>query len=365
MIELEAMEYLKKLTIRGKELHFPVFFPDGTRAVVRGVDSSDLKRAGIEGIIVNTYHLMNQPGDKFINTIGGVKSFMNWPGLAVSDSGGFQIMSLIHRGNKKGKITSQGVNFDGKIFTPEKSIQVQFNLNTDMVVVLDYFTSPKAANDEIKRSVDITIEWAKRAKEEYQRQLTLRKIANKDRPLILGVIQGGENLQERERCAKALLKIGFDGYGYGGWPMKEDGTFNYQVFEENARFTPDDKIRFALGVGKPAEIVAGMKFGYHIFDCVLPTRDARHKRLYVFKKSPEKIDWEKDKDLFAYIYLNKEKYYRDMGPISEFCDCFTCQNYSLAYLKHLFKINDTLAYRLASIHNLYLYSTLVWKLREN
>jgi len=359
------MKYLKSALIGGKRIRFPVFFPDGTRAVVRGVDGNDLHQAGIEGVIVNTFHLMNQPGDRFLYQSGGVKKFMHWDGLAISDSGGFQIMSLIHKAGIKGKITNAGVSFGKEKLTPEKSIEVQFNLKTDIVIVLDYFTDPKANDDEIKQSVDITIEWAKRAKEEYWRQLEARRIKDKDRPLILSVIQGGEDLRERERCAKALVKIGFDGYGYGGWPMKKDGHFNYKTFEENAKLTPDNKIRFALGVGKPAEIVAGTGFGYHIFDCVLPTRDGRHKRLYVLKKPLKEIDWEKTQDLFGYVYLAKEKYYRQMGPISPFCDCYTCQNYSLAYLKHLFRIKDTLAYRLASIHNLHLYSTLIRELRKD
>ncbi len=347
-------------------MQFPVFFPDATRAVVKGVDTIDLKNTGIEGFIVNTYHLMNQPGDKFLHSVGGVKKFMNWNGFAISDSGGFQIMSLIHKFKKQGKITSRGVKFDNKVFTPEKSIKVQFNLGTDVVIVLDYFTSPSAPLDEIKHSVDITIEWAKRAKEEYLRQLEIREIDEKNRPLILGVIQGGFNMKERERCANELMKVGFDGYGFGGWPMKKDGKFNYQMFEENAKLTPDDKVRFALGVGKPAEIIKGVQFGYHIFDCVLPTRDARHKRLYAFKQSPDDIELNKTdyQDLFKYIYLSKEKYYRDTNPISEFCDCFTCRNYSVSYLKHLFTIEDTLAYRLASIHNLHLYSTLIKRLRK-
>lgn len=359
-------KYLQSIEVKGRRMRFPTFFPDATRAVVRGVDTVDLKNAGIEGVIVNTYHLMNQPGDEFLHSVGGVKRFMNWDGFVISDSGGFQIMSLIHKFRKQGKVTSKGVKFDNKIFTPEKSIEVQFNLGTDIIIVLDYFTSPRASLDEIKRSVDITIEWAKRAKEEYLRQLEIRKIKERDRPLLLGVIQGGANLKERERCAKVLIEIGFDGYGYGGWPMVEEGNFNYEVFKKNAELTPDDKLRFALGIGKPWEIIKGVEYGYHIFDCVLPTRDARHKRLYVFNKELDSVDniFESPKELFGYVYLSKERYYRDMNPISKFCDCFTCKDYSISYLKHLFSINDTLAYRLASIHNLHLYSTLLKKLRE-
>ena len=356
--------YLKSIRLKGKKLEFPTFFPDGTRAVVRSLDSKDLEEAKVEGIIVNTYHLARQPGDKLLAKLGGVKKFMNWKGFIISDSGGFQIMSLIHRGGK-GKITKAGVYFEGERFTPENSIQIQFNLGVDVIIVLDYFTSPKASKDEALESVKITIEWAKRSKEEYLRQIEKRKIPEGKRPLLLAVIQGGFYKDLREKCAGELLKIGFDGYGFGGWPVDDKGNFDFELMRFNAALTPDDKIRFALGVGKPENIVEGVKAGYHIFDCVLPTRDARHRRLYVFKKNWKKILEEGRHDFYEYIYPTREEFARYKGPIEETCDCYTCQNYSLSYLRHLFKIEDTLAYRLASIHNLRFYTRLIEALRKS
>lgn len=368
------MSYLRGIVVKGKKLGFPTFFPDATRGVVRTIDSQDLEKTGIKGVIVNTFHLMVQPGDKFLSKYGGIKRFMNWNGWVVSDSGGFQIMSLIHRGGGKGKITSKGVSFQGKKLTPEKSIQVQFNLKVDGLIALDYFTPPKAKPDEIKKSVDLTIEWAKRAKEEYQRQLKVRKIKDEERPFFLAVIQGGLNKKERERCANELLKMGFDGYGFGGWPVDKEGNLDLDLTRFNADLTPDNKIRFALGVGTPWDIINGYLAGYHIFDCVLPTRDARHRRLYLFKKDLKEIkDYilakpkpsSQTKEFFEYFYPLKPEFHSDKKPISRFCPCHTCENYSRAYLHHLFKIGDSLAYRLATIHNLTLYSRLIKVLKQS
>ncbi len=355
--------YLDSILLGGKKLKFPTFFPDGTRAVVRSLDSQDLKSAKVEGIIVNTYHLSKLPGDEFLHRIGGVKKFMNWDGFVISDSGGFQIMSLIHK-TGKGKVLEEGVLFDDELFTPEKSIEIQFNLNVDVIIVLDYFTDPKASRDEAEVSVKITVEWAKRCKEEYLKQLEKRKILTSERPLLLAVIQGGFYKDLREKCARQLLKVGFDGYGFGGWPVNEKGNFDFELMRFNASLTPDDKVRFALGVGKPENIVEGVKAGYHIFDCVLPTRDARHRRLYVFKKDWRKILEEGRHDFYEYLYPIREEFARYKGPIEKTCDCYTCQNYSLSYLRHLFKIEDTLVYRLASIHNLRFYTRLIEKLRS-
>ncbi len=341
---------------------YPIFLPDGTRAVVKGVDAPDLSAAKIKGVVVNTYHLMLEPGLDVLEEVGGVKALMNFSGLVASDSGGFQIMSLIHQGRTRGRITEDGVEFDWTIkgkretarLTPERSIETQFALGADIMVCLDYFTNPKAKKDGIKESVRLTVEWAKRSQEEFWRQIEKRKMKESNRPLLFGVIQGGEDKRLREQCANELLKIGFDGYGYGGWPVDAEGRFNRDLFRFNASLTPDSKLRFALGVGKPQDIIEGHKYGYHLFDCVLPTRDARHHRLYVL-----------DDDLSSsFIYINRDRYSTDSKPISDVCDCYTCQRYSRAYLHHLFKIGDSLAWRLSSIHNLRTFTRLTEKLQK-
>lgn len=357
-------ETMNEITIKGQKLKFPVYFPDGTRAVVRAIDSQDIKNAGIEGIVVITYHLMTQPGISVIKQAGGIKKFMNWDGIVASDSGGFQIFSMIHRCKGLGKITDEGVRFtrgsmkDKKVFTPEQSIQTQFDLDSDIMICFDDFTPYRANPDQIKESVDRTILWARRCKEEFEKQIQRQKLTDATRPILLGVIQGADSLKERERCAKELQKIGFDGYGFGGWPLDENGDFDYKIAKFTAELMPDNGPKFALGVGTPESIVEGQKMDYTIFDCVLPTRDGRHKRLYNFKKDPsQSLETE-------YLYIHRERYMRDFNPISDYCDCYTCKNYTRAYLNHLFKIEDTLAYRLATIHNLRTYSRLIDELRK-
>ncbi len=350
------------LNIRGRSLQYPAFFPDGTRAVVRSLDSFDLKKAKVEGLIVNTYHLYKEPGDEFIRDLGGVGKFMNWDGLVVSDSGGFQIMSMIYK-TSQGRITPEGVFFDDEVFTPERSIQVQFNLGSDIIIVLDFFTDPKASDDEVERSVEITTEWAKRCKLEYERQVSRRKLSAKERPLLLAVIQGGRDKKMREKSAKELVEIGFDGYGFGGWIIDESGRLDLEIAKFNAELTPDDKIRFALGVGKPEDVVKCHRFGYHLFDCVLPTRDARHKRLYVFKDKLDNLDLEED--FYEFVYPLRGKYKNKAAPIDPFCDCHTCLSSTLLYLRHLFRVNDVSAYRLSSIHNLRFYTRLIERLRKD
>lgn len=333
--------------------------------VARSLDSFDLKNAGVKGIVVNTYHLMTQPGTTVLKEIGGIKKYMNWNGLITSDSGGFQLLSMIYKNKSLGNITQNGVIFcqDSKSgkkkyqFTPEKSIQVQFAIEPDIMICLDDCPSASANNEENKLSVNRTIEWAKRCKEEYLKQLEGQQ--KNYHPLLFAVIQGGRDEKERERCGKELLKIGFDGFGFGGWPLDEEGKMNLEILRFTADLIPESLPKFALGVGNPRAIVECFKMGYNIFDCVLPTRDARHGRLYIFSDNPEKTDILENKDIHQYLYISREKYARDKRPIGEFCDCHSCKNYSLAYLHHLFKIEDSLSWRLATIHNLRTYTKLI------
>jgi len=351
---------------KGK-LPLPFFFPDATRAVIRALDTEDIKATRTPGILVNTYHLYTDLGKRVLKKFGGIRKLMNWDGAVISDSGGFQIMSLVKR--YKGKVTDEGVFFNlskkKKIkLTPEKSIQFQMLLKPDMLVVLDDFTMPQASEEQAKETVDRTILWAQKCKDEFEKICEKEKIDKKDRPYLLAVVQGGDHLDLRRECAERLLEIGFDGYGYGGWPMKEDGRFNYEVARRIAKDIPKDKFLYGLGIGKPDEIVSLVNMGYDIFDCVLPTRDARHKRLYVYTaETIDKINVQED-GFYKYFSPHKQKYYYDKSPISTACDCLLCTKYSRAYLNHLFKINDMTAGRLATIHNLRFYSILMEKLQS-
>jgi|SRR3989339_855281 len=354
-------------TISGQDLPLPIFFPDATRAVLKTLDSLDLKHTQTPGVLVNTFHLFQDPGASVIEQFGGIRPYMGWGGGVISDSGGFQVMSLAKTFGGKNSVTDKGVVFkyQGKKIelTPEISIRTQMKFKTDMVVVLDDFTDPKNNHSEAEVSVTRTIKWAQECKKVFNKIVKEKKLTPKNTPYLLGVVQGGSYLDLRRLCIKELLDIGFDGLGYGGWPINEDGTFNYDVAQTIADHTPPEYFLYGLGIGKPHEIVRLVKIGWNIFDCVLPTRDARHRRLYVYKdQNIDDIDIHQDK-FYSFFTPDKEIYYRDIKPVSSACDCLLCQHYSRSYLAHLFRIKEMTAGRLATIHNLRFYSTLMEKLQ--
>ncbi|MEA3355121.1 MAG: tRNA guanosine(34) transglycosylase Tgt [Patescibacteria group bacterium] len=357
---------MKKFKFKNGYLKTPVFFPDATRAVIRALDSKDIKETKTRGVLVNTYHLYTDLGEKALKKFRGIRQFMGFEGAVISDSGGFQVMSLCKTHN--GKVTDEGVKFNlsknkSMLLTPEKSIKYQMLLNPDMLVVLDDFTMPRANKRQARESVERTILWARRCKVEFEKICKKKKIAKKDRPYLLAVIQGGKYQDLRKECGLRLRKIGFDGYGYGGWPMNEDNKFDLISAKTIVKAVGNDKFLYGLGIGKPEDIVACVKLGFNIFDCVLPTRDARHGRLYVYKaESIDKIDVNK-KNFYEYLSPKRGRYANDNSPISKACDCLLCRKYSRAYLYHLFKIKDLTAYRLATIHNLRFYSILMEKLQ--
>ena len=349
-------------TITGQEIPLPVFFPDATRAVLKALDSADIVGTKTPGILVNTFHLFSQPGLSVVKRFKGVRHFMNWGGGVISDSGGFQVMSLAKAGGNKNAVTDKGVTFKtqnlGKVFfTPEMSVKMQLTIKSDMVVVLDDFTPPNASPTEARKTVERTILWAKTCKQIFEKNI------RGPRPYLLGVVQGGDDLKLRAECTQRLVEIGFDGLGFGGWPLNEDG-FNYDVAKTIARNCPDNYFLYGLGVGKPDEIVGCARLGWQIFDCVLPTRDARHRRLYIYDAdSIDHIDINQSK-FYSYYTPDKEIHYRSQKPVSSACDCHLCTHYSRAYLGHLFRIGDMTAGRLATIHNLRFYSILMDKIRE-
>jgi len=360
---------MDSLIIKDKKYKLPIYLPDATRGVTKGVDSVDLAGAGIEGVVVNTYHLMSSPGIKVLKKFNGVKGFMNFQGLLVSDSGGWQVFSLIHRNKNRGKITDQGVTFSicknkNEIFTPEKSINVQFSIGSDILICLDDFTPPDATRKQAEATVRRTIVWAEKSKREYQKIITKNKFTNRNRPHLYAVVQGGYYKDLRKKCAEKLIKLGFDGYGYGGYVVDDKGQLDIKLSRYISKLLPQDKPKFALGIGRPLDIVKLSAMGWDIFDCTLPTRDARHKRLYTFRKRPKNYKDLRKASTFGYIYIDKKIFEGDNYPIDKNCNCYTCKNFSKAYLRHLFKINDTLAYKLATIHNLKVYSQTMQYIRD-
>jgi queuine tRNA-ribosyltransferase len=352
-----------------KTPEFPIFLPDATHGAVRSVSSSDLIEAKVEGVVVNTYHLADNEQRAKLDRTGGIKNMMDFQGFVASDSGGWQLFSLIHRRGKKEHITDEGVVFDsdeGKkvIFTPEKSVQTQFSIRPDMMICLDDFTPPEADSKRVRESVERTILWAKKSKEEYLRILDEQGIDERKKPLLLAVIQGGTDKELRKYCAQALIDIGFDAYGFGGYVVDENKGLDMEISEYVAELIPDDTIKFALGTGKPYDIVRLSDMGWDIFDCTLPTRDARHQRLYTFGNKPAGHKDLINPDIFQFLYIGKQIFKEDNRPIDELCDCYTCTNHTRAQLHNYFKTKDSMALRLATIHNLRHYTKLIEYLRE-
>jgi queuine tRNA-ribosyltransferase len=345
---------MKKLKINDKIIRLPAFFPDATHGAVKSVGSLDLIRENVSGIVVNTYHLLVDKNIETVKKLGGVHEFTKFPGIIITDSGGFQAMSLIRRSPGNGKITEDGVYFhiNGNkiLLSPELCIKTQLEAGSDIIMCLDDCTDPAEAHKEQKLSVERTVRWAKRCKDYFDRKTNFgRKTKNsKKKPLIFGIVQGGSSKKLRKECADGLIKIGFDGYAYGGWPVDGTGKFLSEIVKFTASVMPDDKPKYAMGVGKPQDIKECIRYGYNLFDCVLPTRDARHERLYVFSGRS-----------YKFIYIGSGKYKKDNKPISGKCKCETCTSYSRAYLYNLFKNKDPLALRLATIHNLRFYTDLM------
>jgi queuine tRNA-ribosyltransferase len=347
-------------------LHLPVYFPDATRGVVRTVDSRDLEDCGVQGLVVNVFHLSTRPGAGLIKHAGGIHDFMAWRRPIASDSGGFQLMSMIRENARYGTISRRGIHFidlDGTrkktLFTPERSIRQQFDLGADLMVCLDDCPSPDASPEEVERSVERTLQWAQRCRAEFDRLLKARGHHEGPRPLLFGVIQGGYDRAMRSWCARELLPLDFDGFGFGGWPLTPEGELAEEILAHTADLIPDHLPRFALGVGKPEHIVHCYQMGWRIFDCVLPTRDARHGRLYVFDAaSLDEVDLLAP-DFYRFVYIRDEKHKRDGDPVSAACDCPCCRDYTLAYVHHLFDIGDPLGLRLATLHNLRFYTQLL------
>jgi len=362
----------------------PFFMPDATRGYVKSVSFSDLEKIKMAPMVVNTLHLYLQPGMEVIKSIkskvhkveskkskskNGLHEFMNWKGPLLSDSGGFQVFSLIHKSEKMGRIYDDKVVFkspiDGSnhILTPEKSIQIQFDLGTDMMVVLDDCPPNEYNKKELENSVERTIKWAKRSRREYDKQIKKRKIKDGNRPLLFSVIQGGNEKDLRAYCADELIKIGFDGYGFGARPVDEHGNWLEDILKYTAELIPKNALRFALGIGLPEDIVRCASYGWDMFDCVIPTREARHGKLFLSQKSKVKSQKLSGK-FYTTININNSKFTKDFSAINETSKLAELRNHTRAYLHHLFKMKEPLGHRLASLNNLEFYLTLMGKIRK-
>jgi len=344
------------------DLRLPAFLPDATRGVVRALDARDLEACGVPGLVVNAFHLAHHPGAGAVAALGGIHTLMDWHRPVLADSGGFQVFSLIRQNPKLGSITNKHAVFRAaqgrktQHLSPEKSIQVQLRLGADILVCLDDCTHPDAPAADQRESVDRTIAWARRCRDEFDRLLAERGMGAEPRPRLFAVVQGGSDADLRRRCAGELAALDFDGYGFGGWPFDSQRRLLTDILAFTADLMPREKPKYALGVGSPAALVACARMGYALFDCALPTRDARHGRLHALRSA------RRDDLACTHVYIRDDAHRRDPGPIADTCDCLTCRTYSRGYLHHLFAIRDPLAARLATLHNLRCYAMLLDRL---
>lgn len=352
-------------------LRAPCYIPDATRGFVRSLDASDLEAVGIPALMINAYHLMTRPGIRVVQRLGGLHAFAGWSGPIVTDSGGFQVFSLIRQNPKHGQIRDHEIVFrppdgDKLILTPEKVVQAQLRLGADVLVALDDCTGPEAPAPEQRRAVDRTVAWAIRARDELARQLAQRRGDERPPPILVAPIQGGNDAALRRDCAQALIDAGMTAFGFGGWPLDEQGALQLEMFAVLHELLPAAAPLFALGVGKPEHMAAITALGRPaVFDCSLPTRDARHHRLYRFREAPSEAPVPTDASFYERMYILDKKHAINDQPISPHCDALCCRRYSRGYLHHLFKCDDPLAFRLATLHNLRFYAQLTDRLQRH
>ena len=324
---------------RGK-IQTPAFMPVGTNGTVKGLTNEDLLETGSEIILGNTFHLMLRPGDKSIRDLGGLHKFINWNKPILTDSGGFQVWSL----GELSKITEEGVKFsspyDGKkiFMTPEESIKIQENLGSDIVMVFDECTDYPASYEDAKKSMELSMRWAKRS-----------KVAHKSKSALFGIVQGGMYKDLREESLNKLIDIDFNGIALGGLSVGESKEEKNEILEFMSNKLPEDKPRYLMGVGTPEDIVEAVRYGIDMFDCVLPTRNARNGQLFTSE---------------GVINIRNAEYKDSDDPIDKNCDGKVSQNYSRAYLNHLQRTNEMLGSMLATYHNIYYYQSLMRDIRN-
>ena len=327
-------------TARGV-IQTPAFMPVGTNGTVKGLTVDDLKETHSQIILGNTFHLMLRPGDKLIKELGGLHKFINWDKPILTDSGGFQVWSL----EELNKVSEEGVKFsspyDGKkiFMTPEDSIMIQENLGSDIVMAFDECTDYPSTYNEAKKSMELSMRWAKRCKE-----------AHKSKSALFGIVQGGMYTDLRKESLDRLIDIDFDGIALGGLSVGESKQEKTEILEFMSDKLPDDKPRYLMGVGTPEDIVEAVRYGIDMFDCVLPTRNARNGQLFTSE---------------GVINIRNAEYKNSDDPIDKNCDSKVSLNYSRAYLNHLQRTNEMLGSMLASYHNIYYYQSLMKEIRES
>jgi len=322
----------------------PAFMPVGTQGSVRALTPEDLKNIGVQMILANTYHLYLRPGHEAIRTLGGLHRFMGWDRPLLTDSGGFQVYSLA----ALRKVTDDGVIFrshlDGSehLMTPERAVEMQQALGVDIIHAFDECLGYPATHEQARASMERTIHWARRS-------LAAHQAWSPGHQGCFGIIQGGGYEELRRACVDAMVDLGFDGFAIGGLAVGEPKSLMYDLTEYTAGLLPGERPRYLMGVGKPQDLVEAVARGIDLFDCVLPTRNARTGSLFTSE---------------GVLAIRNARYARDERPLDAVCDCDTCVRFSRAYLRHLFMAEELLAYRLATFHNLHFYMTLMARIRD-
>ena len=329
-----------KLVTAHGEITTPAFMPVGTLGSVKSLTPEEVVELGGEIILANAYHLYLRPGDELVKDFGGLHRFMNWFGPILTDSGGYQVMSLA----SKRKITEEGVLFQSHIdgsrhfFSPESTIKIQENIGADIIMCLDECTPYPVTKEYVEESTWRTVRWAKRCKESKTR----------DDQLLFGIVQGGVFVDLRKACAEALQEINFPGYAVGSLSVGEPKEETFRVIAEIVPGLPEEKPRYLMGMGTPQDLVEAIAHGVDLFDCVLPTRNARNGMLYTSSGN---------------IQIKNQRYTKDENPVDPGCSCYVCRNYTRAYLRHLYVNRELLSYRLNTMHNLYFYFSVIKKAR--
>jgi len=341
----------------------PVFMPIATQGAIKNLTTFELEKLKAQIILGNAYHLFFKPGLNIVKKTNGLHRFINWSRPILTDSGGFQVFSLTHKGEARKrenkslvKITPAGVYFqsvyDGSkhFFTPKKVLEIQKIIGSDIRMVLDICSPSKCSRPEAERDLKITLAWAKQA----------RRLKTKDQSLLFAIVQGALFKDLRKNCAKELVKLNFDGYAIGGLAVGETAKEMYHVLDYTVPELPEEKPRYLMGVGYPKQIIEAVKRGIDMFDCVIPTREARHGRLYFFNIK-QKIN---TVNFYKTFNVKTEKYANDFSPINSNSVFLELRTYSKAYLRHLFNVNEPLAMRLATLNNLEFYLNLMIRIRQ-
>jgi queuine tRNA-ribosyltransferase len=325
--------------------HTPAFMTVGTQGTVKTLAPSDLESAGVEIVLSNTYHLYLRPGPDLVARAGGLAKFMSWDGITLTDSGGFQIFSMADLT----RIKPEGVTFrshlDGSehFLSPEDIVKIQGQIGADIIMVLDECTPYPVTFDKARKSAELTLGWAKRCREEFER------LGMGERQALFGIIQGSTYDALRRRCAEGLIDIGFEGYAIGGLSVGEPKSAMFEMVEVSTEVMPREKPRYLMGVGFPEDIVRSVGLGVDMFDCVMPTRNARNGTVFTSEGK---------------LVVKNAAYADDMRPMDPECDCYACRNFTRAYIRHLFQAGEILAPRLATLHSVTYFQKVMREARK-